>query len=114
MTHLKDRSVITNIMPIPEKTIRIVYINGIRAVTIDNKKLGFINYFENSKEFIKKWNRYILKHYLITDFLELKEKRNKHRIEHLNCFRKSSFNKEEIYKQYRNFIKSKFKTNYNF
>ena len=113
--HLKDRSIITNIMPIPEKTIKIVYLNyknrSVRCVEINIKNKT--QYFaDNTKEFEKKWNRYILKHYLITDYLQLKEKRNKDRKEHLNCFRESSFNKTEIYNQYRKFISSKLKTNF--
>jgi len=119
--HLKDRSIITNIMPIPEKTIKIAYLNlsfirpdlkNVRCVEIKIKNKT--QYFaDNTTEFFKKWHRYITKHYLITDFLELKEERNRHRIQHLNCFRESCFNKQEIYKQYRDFIKKKFKTNYN-
>jgi hypothetical protein len=118
--HIKDRSIITNIMPIPEKTIKIAYLDlssikldlkNVRCVEIDIKNKT--QYFaDNTKEFYKKWNRYILKHYLITDYLQLKEKRNKDRKEHLNCFRESSYNKTEIYKQYRKFFNSKLKTNF--
>ena len=44
--HIKDRSIITNIMPIPEKTIKIAYLNlssikldlkSVRCVEIDIK-----------------------------------------------------------------------------
>jgi hypothetical protein len=118
--HLKDRSIIKNMM-IPEKTIKIAYLNlssirpdlkNVRCVEIKIKNKT--QYFaDNTTEFFKKWDRYITKHYLITDFLQLKEERNRHRIQHLNCFRESCFNKQEIYKQYRDFIKKKFKTNYN-
>jgi len=122
--HLKDRSIIKNIM-IPEKTIKIAYLNlssirpdlkNVRCVeiVIKNKTQYFA---DNTTEFFKKWDRYITKHYLITDFLELKEERNRYRIGHLNCFRTAFYNKDdkkqEIYKQYRDFIKEKFKTNYN-
>jgi hypothetical protein len=123
--HLKDRSIIANIMPIPEKKIKIAYLNlsfirpdlkNVRCVEINIKNKT--QYFaDNTTEFFKKWDRYVTKHYLITDFLELKEERNRHRIEHLNSFRTAFYNKhenkQETHKRYRDFIKEKFKTNYN-
>ena len=126
--HLKDRSIITNSLPIPGKEFKVAlcyfnlssikpHLKSVRCIEIKIKNKT--QYFaDNTTEFYKKWHRYVTKHYLITDFLELKEERNRHRIEHLNWFRKSCFynqetRKQEAYKDYRDFIKKKFKTNYN-
>lgn len=116
--HIEDRSIITNKMPpdgCEHKYPIMCYVPS-RNQNENQRYISAMHYgknntelcFEGSEVWEKKQQRHSIKHYLNTDFLSDLKTRHIHRIEHLNSFRKKS----DIINQYRDFIKRKFKTNY--